>query len=874
MRISVFAAALASCASALLAQADGIAAVSPSATLAPAEGQIVAGRVAGTQRWIAHFKSRSFDLAQFRRANLERRPAAEVTAIVADLERQMRRDQAAFVAAVERLGGTVVAQWWLVNAAAFEIAPARLDDVRKLDNVERLEADRWVFPVIRTATNAANHNSDAVNAAGQTGLGVATGIMDTGLDENMAGTGRPHRMFYINGDPTNTSGGGMGGSRLVVNRLIGTTGPDDPHDHGTGVAGIAASGGWTNAGADAGHAPRAQVAGYGISNSASGGSDFTTIANAWQAMAADRTAFNIVSANNSYSGSPDPLNLSQQALDSAAFNADIMVCVAAANSGASTTVSQSCANGLAVGAVSNDSHAVASFSSRGPLSSDTQRFYPDIAACGVNTVMPKRDSESTNYVASGTSMASPQVCGAATLLRAADPSMTAIETKAVLLASTRNIAAANPTPPYNSRNAYGVGLLRDDSAMAVTQRTRGQHGMAIVTSGSPTWTQSLPVTPGVTYQVAAAWMRSVMTSTAWANLDLSIRQGSTVLVSSTTPRNLYERVDFVPTASSVTIEVTATAFESGTTAQQFGWAAFEVGLGPVAGQYTVYGTGCAGSGQGGGGPVCASSNPNTTALSNLAGGNGSFAFPASSATPLSVSGFEIFTSGTGTLNTAIYLADTTGRPQGTALATGTLNLGATPAWYNTTFPVTVIPGGQNFAIEFSGLSTGSFLPIGNGGTASTHFYKPTTQTTYNGPFTSQAWAWRVNCAGGGGGAVPVLTATGVPEINASLQVNLALARANSPALLLFGVSDTVWNSLPLPIDLTPLGATNCFVRASGEVLLAGVTDAAGATSQSLAIPNSNALVSRQFFNQWAILDPANSLGVVTTNGGRGTIGRP
>jgi subtilisin family serine protease len=878
MRCSLFAAALGSLASALVAQqtaVDGVATpAQQTATLSPTEGEIVAGRVPGTQRWIAHFKSRSFDLAAFRRANQERRPAAEIAGIVAELERRMRLDQAAFVTAVERLGGTVVSQWWLVNAAAFEIAPARVADVGKFAGVERLEADRWVFPVIRTATDGSNHNADAVNAAGQRGLGVTTACMDTGLDENMGGAGRPHRMFFVNGDPTNLTGGGIGGSRLVVNRLIGTVGPDDPHGHGTGVAGIMASGGWLSGGADAGHAPRAQVAGYGISENAGGGSSFTTIANAWQSMAADRSTFNIVSANNSYSGSPDPLNLSQQALDSAALNADIMVCVAAANSGASTASSQSCANGLAVAAVDANAHTVASFSSRGPLSSDTARFYPDIAACGVNTVMPLRDNESGDYVASGTSMASPQVCGAATLIRAADSAMLADETKAVLLAATRSIAAANPNAPYNSRNAYGMGLLRDDWAMDVTQRTRGQHGRAQVTTASATWTQAIPVTPGRTYQVSVAWMRSVFTSTQWANLNLAVKQGATTLASSATPRNLYERVEFAPSAASVTIEVTGVTFEVGTTSQDFGWAAFDLGLGPIAGQYTVYGTGCTGSGQGGGGPACVTSNPNTTSLSNLAGGNGAFAFPGLSASNITVTGFEVFMSGNGVLNTALYLADATGRPQGTALATSTLTLTPTAGWHNTVFTPTVIAGGQNFAIEFSGLPGGSFLPIGNGGTLATHFYKPPTQATYNGPFNSQAWAWKVNCGTGGGGSVPVLSATGVPLINASFQVNLAAANASSPAVMLLGVSDTVWSSIPLPFDMTPLGAPNCFVLASGEVVLPNVTNAAGQASQTVAVPNSNALVSRQLFNQWAIIDPANTLGLVTSNGGRATIGRP
>jgi subtilisin family serine protease len=562
---------------------------------APVPTGIVQGSAPGTERWIAHFSTRSFDLTPFRDAVHARAAVASVNAIVADMEASMRRDQAGFVADVERLGGRVVHQYWIVNAASFEIAPARLDAVRALPNVARLEPDMWVEPVIITATNAANHNSDAVNAGGDVGLGVATGIMDTGQDENMAGAGRPHETYFINGDPGNNQGGGIGGSRLVINRLIGTTGPDDPNGHGTGVAGIVAGAQWTTAQADNGHAPRAQIAGYCISNSAGGGSTFAVIAAAWQSMAADRAQYNIVSANNSYSGTPDPLNVSQQALDSAAYNADIMVCVAAANSGASTSSSQSCANGLAVAALNATAHTVATFSSRGPLSGDTTRFYPDISGCGVNTIMPRRDAETMDYVASGTSMASPQVCGAATLIRAAVPSMVAVETKAVLLASARDISAQNPNAPYNTRNAYGMGLLRDDDAM-VMAKDADRHGTWCLDVQHPIYRRLMNVTAGTLYQVAVAWHRMDVATRNWANIDLLVfNSGGTEIARADSPRNLYEMVRFTPNASgTVEIRVVATAFEQGATSQVFGWATSADSTSAQPAAFDLYGTACGG----------------------------------------------------------------------------------------------------------------------------------------------------------------------------------------------------------------------------------------------------------------------------------------
>src|SRR5262249_44075789 len=163
---------------------------------------------------------------------------AEVNAIVADLERKMRVDQAPFVTAVGRLGARVTSQWWLVNAAAIEIAPANIGDLRKLPMVAFVQPDVACLLGIRTSTSANNHNADAVQAQGFKGQGASVAILDTGQDSDMNGIGRPHRLYFVNGDPTNTTGGGIGGSRLLVNRQIGLLSADDPLGHGTSVASI------------------------------------------------------------------------------------------------------------------------------------------------------------------------------------------------------------------------------------------------------------------------------------------------------------------------------------------------------------------------------------------------------------------------------------------------------------------------------------------------------------------------------------------------------------------------------------------------------------------------------------------------------------
>src|SRR5262249_61312387 len=116
---------------------------------------------------------------------------------------------------------------------------------------------------------------------GSRGRGAAVRLLDAARASNRAGVGGPPRLYFVNGDPANPTGGGIGGSRLLVNRQIGTVSPDDTNGHGTGVASIAAGAFFGLSGDDDGHAPLAGIAGYSIATG-NGVSDTMTMANAWQ----------------------------------------------------------------------------------------------------------------------------------------------------------------------------------------------------------------------------------------------------------------------------------------------------------------------------------------------------------------------------------------------------------------------------------------------------------------------------------------------------------------------------------------------------------------------------------------------------------------
>lgn len=835
----------------LLAQ-DGVAPLLPNS---PEHG--IPGDAPGTERWIVHFSERSFDLAAFRNAIRGGAPAADVAAIVADLEARVKADQKNFVDEVKALGGSVVAQWWLINAAAIDIPFAQLGALRKLQNVRFLEADQVWEVAIRTATNANNHNSDYVNTTlGFKGVGVAAGIMDTGCDWNMNGTGRAHRTFYEDGDITERN-------RLVVNRQVGRLSSDDPHGHGTGVASISAGANWGTSAADHGHAYAANVANYSIANQIQGGgSSSTTMASAWQRMAADKAQYKIVAANLSYGGSPNPLNWAQQALDSAALNADIVCCVAAGNSSASTGGSQGAANGIAVGALNANSHTVASFSSRGPLSGSGGRFYPDIAACGVRTVMARRDSEGSNFTASNTSMASPQVCGAATLLRGAYTKLSAAETKALLLATAIDISQQNSRAPYNTRNAYGMGLLKDDRAFAAAKA--GDYASASVTSSQSTWTKSIPVKADQGYAICLTWLRQTISSSSWSNLDLELVDGTTVVATSNTRLNLYEMVRYTSKkAGMLTLRVKATSI-SGATTQPFSIAWTEAPKSPVAGSFTAYGAGCAGSGK------LPSTCMRANESSNLRGASGftgvRYLLELNAPSALRVEGFAIKLNSrrSSAVSIPAFLYSANGTQPGTVLASGNLAVPSSTGFAKVKLDkVVTIASGRRFFIGFQNPN-----PTITVGTTNPGVVVPYWRNNGSGGswvrFSTRGWSYRVNCAGSQGGAIPAIGAVEKPEIGNGLTVTLRGAVENSAAVLLTGGQQ---------LDAAIGGAPGCKLLASPDIFLVYPTGAAGSVDAVLAIPNDKNLIGAIVYHQFAVVDgKANALGAVTSNGGRSIIG--
>jgi hypothetical protein len=850
------------------------ASVAPPAAPASAPAPLPGARP-GTQRWLVHFAKRSFDLEGLRAATLARKPAAEIAGLVADLDRRARADQEPFVRAVERLDGVVLAQWWLVNGCAVEIHAAAVDAVRALPDVLRLEPDMSAEPSIKTATNALNHGADAVHALGFKGEGVTVALLDGGFDADMSGTGRPHRVFYPDGDPNNRTGGGIAGSRLLFTTQLGALLPEAVPWHGTFVSACAAGGNWGTASADHGHAYGAKIAGYAVANAANGNTNSTVLTTGWQTIVADRArGVNIVAANNSYQGpaQSDPLSFVQQALDAAAYASDILITVVAGNAagGTNAAVGHSAANGIVAAAVRLDSHRMADFSNRGPAAHDAQRFWPDLAATGVDIVGPLPDCEGSNGSGAGTSFAAPQICGAAAVLRAAHPTLRADETKAVLLASALDITARNPDPPYNTRNAYGMGLLRDDVALATVRA--GRHGWARLTTTNPQWAFPITVAGGTDYGLAVTWHRKVMTSTAWSNLDVRVLDGSNAIATSATPRNLYEMVRFRASQNATyTVEVTATTLEGND--QEFAFAFAESRQPTPAASYETFAAGCNGSGGNGvAGPVCFGANVNEIAIATgRMAEHFEFVVREQTTAPVNIAGYSLLTyslvANPVPMTILVYLTDAQGVPIGQPIATTTMTVGTQLAWYGALFAAPVaIPGSTMFCIGFRTGDTAPMQPVPLTGLEGRPFFRRDACAQTWEYITFVAACHRVHCTGTGSASIPPLLANdGLPSPGRTFTLQLAHARANAQALLFTGLSRTQWGSLQLPYNFAAFGAPTCALRVSGEAIVAVALDAAGRAALALPVPNIADLLGQRFLQQFFATDNVNPLGLVASN---------
>jgi hypothetical protein len=880
----------------------------------------VPGSRPGTERWLVML-SHELDLAPLQLAidkGLSQRDCDPI------LERLALQNDAARLhlkQSVEQLGGQVLEHFWLVPFSLVEIEPESVAQLRRVPGVAALHPDFRMQPQapILTSTNADNHGTDLVQKSGIKGRGSAIAILDTGLDLLMGSSGRPHRTFFLEGDPSKKSSG-IGGSRVLASYALGAMAAEDVNGHGTGIAAVAAGARWnTSPSSDDGQAPEADLVSYSVAMDSQGTSTSSVAVRAWQQVAADRLKHGLRVANFSYSGSYDPTSAPQQALDKLALVADVLPVVSAGNLGYNSRFSQSCANGLAVGSVDHSlsgpssGKQVSLFSTIGPLPLDAERYYPDLVAAGEKITTAKADLESGALLDSGTSLSAAQVSGAALLFRSKMPSASALLSKAAILASTEDISARNVTAPRNDRMAYGTGYLRVDRLLqslgngALLQESQ-------VDTSQPVVRVSFSAEGRMRYGLAVAWHRTQLSSRNWNDIDVRVLDGSQEIASAQTPRNLYEHLRFVSLRSStVTIEISGRRFATAASTP-FALAIVPLGRLPVPGTATPFGSACPGSAP----SEAPSAYLPTSAPKQMGGSRSTFLLGTGVHRYQQLSDASQLTSS--------FRADgirfreaSYGRawPQHWIDLEMWLGESSTPAKGMSSSFASNRPTLRTQVLDRKRISLPSLLGSSNdpgawpiripfdrpfvwSGTQST-IYLETVQSGHAGgsqfvDYGIDAWfdlagnsVARVDSSDlqsgtgflqlGSGivfelfearsqGALPQLSATTPPQIATTNELVLRDAVASSAALAFIGSSRNSWGAVPLPLPLQALGASGCTLLTGMEITLKPAATSPNGEARILyALPNGAALVGLGFHAQALVIDPrANALGLVFSGG--------
>lgn len=309
--------------------------------------------------------------------------------------------------------------------------------------------------------------------SGYDGSGITVAVLDTGVDDQ-----HPD----------------LKGKVIKSRNFTTSETASDHHGHGTHVAGIIASNGKGDNGKYKGVAPGASILnGKVLGDSGSGQLSWIIAGMEW---AAENGAHVI---NMSLGGNPtdgtDPVS---QALNNLTEHYGVLFVVSAGNDGPNKeTVGYpgSADAALTVGSVDKSSR-LAITSSRGPRIND-YAIKPEITAPGVNIVSARAKGTYMGSVvgdhytqASGTSMASPHVAGAAALMLQKNPNWKPEKLKAAL------VSTANPASGYT---VYQQGAGELDLVRSVNQEVYAQTAALNFGVFKYPHDKATPVTKSVTY---------------------------------------------------------------------------------------------------------------------------------------------------------------------------------------------------------------------------------------------------------------------------------------------------------------------------------------------------------------------------------------
>jgi hypothetical protein len=351
------------------------------------------------------------------------------------------------------------------SGVALSVRPSERSAIEKLPYVLRVHPDLLVTSAGLEPGVTSIGADEVWRRLGARGAGITVAILDTGVD-------------YLH--PALGEGFGPGFKVMAGYDFVnGDADPMDDSGHGTHVAGIIAA----NSADLSGVAPDASLIAYKVlgSNGSGWASDILAAIERTVDPNGDGDLSDHVAVANMSLGAPGYSDDAMSRAVDSAVSAGVVFVVSAGNRGEFQSVSSpgTADAAITVGAT-NFQDALAPFTSKGPVAA-RYGIKPDVVAPGVDVRSAKAGGGA--LVASGTSMATPHVAGAAALLRALHPEWTPAEVKSALVTTAAPIAA----------EVMAAGAGRIDALRAATLTTRilpEQLAFGIIDGNAPAWSGS------------------------------------------------------------------------------------------------------------------------------------------------------------------------------------------------------------------------------------------------------------------------------------------------------------------------------------------------------------------------------------------------
>jgi serine protease AprX len=325
----------------------------------------------------------------------------------------------------------------ILPASSMTLSRERLVEISQLKGVKGIYEDKKlkVLDSNEVGQRAIGdpRKCQQLSTLGLSGEGVTVALVDTGADPN-------HESL---------SGRILAFKDFVNNQTL----PYDDNGHGTHCASLIAGTGGV------GVAPRAMLAVIKVMDR-EGGCYLSDAIKAldWCLENKNRYGIKVVSFSVGGAGPSDGSSILDEACNKM-VDQGLVICVAAGNSGpapGSIVVPGDAEKVITVGAIDKDGN-IFEKSSRGPVANG--EIKPDIVALGVDVVSALAGSVDSYSSISGTSMAVPQVSGAAALLLQGKAELPPPDVKRMLLKTADDLGKTGPD------NIYGYGALNITHAL-------------------------------------------------------------------------------------------------------------------------------------------------------------------------------------------------------------------------------------------------------------------------------------------------------------------------------------------------------------------------------------------------------------------------